>query len=51
MDIAVRYSSFGGIAEEAPFAYKDVDLVVDAVHQAGLALKVAKLLPMAVIKG
>jgi len=39
------------IAEEAPEAYKDVDLVVEAVCQAGIANKVARLNPMAVIKG
>jgi tRNA-splicing ligase RtcB len=37
--------------EEAPSAYKDVDEVVAATHGAGLAKKVAKLRPLAVIKG
>jgi tRNA-splicing ligase RtcB len=49
--IIVRSASMSGIAEEAPFAYKDIDLVVDTVHEAGLALKVAKLIPLSVIKG
>jgi tRNA-splicing ligase RtcB len=49
--IIVRSGSMSGIAEEAPFAYKDIDVVVDTVHEAGIALKVAKLSPMAVIKG
>jgi tRNA-splicing ligase RtcB len=40
-----------GIAEEAPAAYKDVDLVVETVHRAGIARKVARLRPVAVIKG
>jgi tRNA-splicing ligase RtcB len=42
---------FRGIAEEAPVAYKDIDLVVDTVHETGIARKVAKLKPVAVIKG
>jgi tRNA-splicing ligase RtcB len=40
-----------GLAEEAPAAYKDVSRVVDVVHGAGLAHKVALLHPLAVIKG
>ncbi|MCD5396072.1 MAG: RtcB family protein [Candidatus Pacebacteria bacterium] len=49
--ILVKCYSFKGIAEEAPQAYKNVDEVVDVVHKVGLALKVAKLVPLAVIKG
>ncbi len=49
--IRVRAGSLPGLAEEAPMAYKDVDLVVETVVAAGLARKVAKLLPIAVIKG
>ncbi len=49
--IYVRSGSLRGISEEAPFAYKDIDIVVETVHEAGIALKVAKLKPMAVIKG
>jgi tRNA-splicing ligase RtcB len=40
-----------GLAEEAPAAYKDVDRVVEVVHAAGIARKVAQLRPLAVIKG
>ena len=40
-----------GLAEEAPVAYKDVDSVVEVVHGAGIARKVARLEPVAVIKG
>lgn len=43
--------SWQGLAEEQPEAYKDVDLVVDVVHRAGLAKKVARLRPIGVIKG
>ena len=49
--IIVKCHSFRGIAEEAPLAYKDVDNVVEIVDKAGLAKKVAKLVPLAVIKG
>jgi tRNA-splicing ligase RtcB len=40
-----------GLAEEAPTAYKDVNRVVDVVAGAGIAKKVARLTPVAVIKG
>ena len=49
--IIVRCWSLRGIAEEAPMAYKDIENVVEVVHQAGLSKKVAKLVPLAVIKG
>jgi tRNA-splicing ligase RtcB (3'-phosphate/5'-hydroxy nucleic acid ligase) len=39
------------LAEEKPDAYKDVNRVVEVVHGAGIAMKVAKLLPVAVMKG
>jgi tRNA-splicing ligase RtcB len=39
------------IAEEMPFAYKDVSDVVNVMHNSGISLKVAKLKPFAVIKG
>lgn len=49
--IIVRGGSWKGLAEEAPAAYKDVNRVVDIVHKAGIARKVAKLRPLGVIKG
>ena len=49
--IRIRAGSMPGLAEEAPAAYKDVDAVVDAVVGAGIARKVARLRPVAVIKG
>jgi tRNA-splicing ligase RtcB len=49
--IRVRAGSMPGLAEEAPQAYKDVDQVVEAVTGAGIARKVARLRPVAVIKG
>ena len=49
--IHIRAGSMAGLAEEAPQAYKDVDAVVETVHEAGIADKVARLKPVAVIKG
>jgi len=49
--IRVRAGSMAGLAEEAPIAYKDVDRVIEVVHGAGIAKKVARLAPLAVIKG
>lgn len=49
--IKVMADSQGTIAEEMPDAYKDVDEVVDAVEEAKLAKKVARLKPHLVIKG
>jgi tRNA-splicing ligase RtcB len=49
--IQVRAGSISGLAEEAPTAYKDVDEVVDTVVAAGIARKVARLRPLAVVKG
>ena len=49
--ILVRSESRDGILEELPEAYKDVDEVIEVVHNAGLAKKVARLRPMGVIKG
>ncbi|MFB3918263.1 MAG: RtcB family protein [Terriglobales bacterium] len=49
--IVVRAGSMAGLAEEAPAAYKDVSRVVEVVHRAGIGKKVARLEPIAVIKG
>jgi tRNA-splicing ligase RtcB len=49
--IMVRSESRDGILEELPEAYKNVDEVIEVVHNAGLARKVARLRPMGVIKG
>ncbi len=49
--IHVRAGSLPGLAEEAPQAYKDVDDVVAVVSGSGIARKVARLRPVAVIKG
>jgi tRNA-splicing ligase RtcB len=49
--ILIRSRSLRGVAEEAPQAYKDVSEVVEATHQAGLARKVARLVPLVCVKG
>ena len=49
--IHMRAGSLAGLAEEAPEAYKDVDDVVQTVTGAGIARKVARLVPVAVVKG
>lgn len=49
--IIIRCASGRGLLEEAPLAYKNVDEVVEVVHNAGIAKKVARLKPLAVIKG
>ena len=49
--IFVKALTRDGVVEEAPQAYKDVDAVVHVSHELGIATKVAKLVPIGVIKG
>ncbi len=49
--VIARARSWKGLAEEQPAAYKDVNHVVDVVHRAKLAKKVARMRPIGVIKG
>ena len=49
--ILVRGTSWRGLAEEKPEAYKDIDAVVDTSERNGLARKVARLVPLGVVKG
>ncbi|MDY6905252.1 MAG: RtcB family protein [Thermodesulfobacteriota bacterium] len=49
--VVLRCSGRSTAAEEMPEAYKDVDDVVNVVHQAGISKKVARITPLAVIKG
>ncbi len=49
--IVARARSWRSLAEEQPAAYKDVDQVVDVVHKAALAKKVARMRPIGVVKG
>lgn len=51
MGIVVNAGSSKGLMEESPEAYKDVNKVVGVIHEAGIAKKVARLKPIAVIKG
>jgi len=39
------------LRQEVPEAYKDIDMVVDAVHNAGISKKVARMRPIGVVKG
>jgi tRNA-splicing ligase RtcB len=49
--VAVRGASKRGLAEETPEAYKDVTAVVEAAEGGGLCRKVARLVPVGVVKG
>ena len=49
--IIVQSLTREGLTEEKPEAYKDIEAVVDVVHNAGLASRVARLKPLGVIKG
>ncbi len=49
--VIVRARGRATIAEEMPYAYKDVADVVDVVHEAGISRKVARLRPLVVVKG
>jgi tRNA-splicing ligase RtcB len=49
--IVVRAASISVLAEEADPAYKNVDVVVDVSDKIGIATKVARLVPLAVVKG
>ncbi|MCJ8499869.1 RtcB family protein [Desulfatitalea alkaliphila] len=49
--VLVRWTGRGTLAEEMPEAYKDVSMVVEVVHAAGIARKVARLRPLLVVKG
>jgi tRNA-splicing ligase RtcB (3'-phosphate/5'-hydroxy nucleic acid ligase) len=49
--IYIKSLTKDGLVEETPDAYKDVDAVVDVSHSLGIATKVARLVPLGVIKG
>jgi len=49
--IVLRAASPGVVSEEAPGVYKDSEAVVDVVHSLGVARKVARLMPLGVVKG
>ena len=50
-NIYIRSDSLETVVEEADQAYKDVDLVAEVSHRAGIGTKVARLVPMGVVKG
>ena len=47
----MRGTSWRGLAEEKPEAYKDIDVVAEISDAAGLARRVARLVPLGVVKG
>lgn len=49
--IFVLSASNDVLRQEVPEAYKDIDMVVDAVHEAGISRKVARMKPLGVVKG
>ena len=49
--IKVMAAGRGTLAEEAPYAYKNVNDVVDVVHKAGISKKVCRMKPIGVLKG
>ena len=49
--IVIKALTRDSVVEETPQAYKDVDSVVNVSHDLGIATKVAKLMPIGVIKG
>jgi len=49
--IYIKSVSYAGVAEEAGFAYKNIDDVVEAASLAGISLPVAKLVPLGNVKG
>jgi tRNA-splicing ligase RtcB len=49
--VLIRTRSYRGVAEEAPGTYKDVNAVAQAAEQAGLAWRVARLVPLICVKG
>ncbi|MCK5139138.1 MAG: RtcB family protein, partial [Thermodesulfovibrionia bacterium] len=49
--IHTKATQYDSLAEEAPLAYKDVEQVIESVHNSGISLKVCRLEPVGVIKG
>lgn len=49
--ITIEAGSIAGLSEEAPYAYKDVSVVVDVCERAGISKKVARMHPLGVLKG
>ena len=49
--IVTKAPSLKSLAEESPQAYKDVEMVIESVHNSGISLKVARMEPIGVLKG
>jgi len=49
-ELSIRALTREGVVEETPEAYKDVDAVANVSHELGIATKVAKLVPIGVIR-
>lgn len=49
--IYVKSASWSGLAEEAGFAYKNIDMIAEAIEKAGISKRLIKLLPLGNIKG
>ncbi|MEM1994781.1 MAG: RtcB family protein [Nitrososphaerales archaeon] len=49
--VMIEAASWRGVAEEAPAAYKNVDEVAEVSHAVGIATRVARLVPLGVVKG
>lgn len=49
--IIVKAESLSTVSEEKPSAYKNVERVIEVVEKAGIGKKIARLRPLAVIKG
>ena len=49
--VVIQAHSHATVIEEAPGVYKDVNDVVDVVHQAGLSKRVCRMRPIGVVKG
>lgn len=49
--IVTKAQSWKSLAEEAPFAYKDVDQVIESLHNSKISSKIARMLPVGVVKG
>ncbi|MGB9809692.1 MAG: RtcB family protein, partial [Caldanaerobacter sp.] len=50
-DVVYNVRSYKDIVDESPLAYKDVEAVVSVLEERGITIPVAKLIPLAVVKG
>jgi len=50
-DIPINLGKLSSVIDETSSCYKDIDEIIDSVYEAGIAKKVARLVPIGVIKG